>query len=142
MLCGFLVYGLYTIITYETASQAKQILADFTGYYWTISCQREILCQMFTNKKAEKFLHFLQILHISITLIWLQEIVLCIKPWNNSTLWVLCDIWWLIWNIQVPEQYLGQNILINSNICGFSPFPSAIWNGKLLTCVIKVQRWI
>lgn len=79
---------------------------------------------------------------LSITLIWLQEIVLCIRPWNNSTLWVLCGIWWLIWNSQVPEQYLGQNILINSNVCGFSPFPSAIWNGKLLTCVIKAQRWI
>lgn len=44
---------------------------------------------------------------LSVAVIWLQEIMLCIEPWNNSTLWVLCDISWLIWSSQVPEQYLG-----------------------------------
>lgn len=48
----------------------------------------------------------------------------------RTMLWVVYDMWLLIWNNQVLEQYLGQNILINPNVCGFFPFPSATWNGK------------
>ena len=129
------LYTKYTWLSHETASQAKEILWDFAGYYWAISCQN-FYVKCLQTYKLKTFCT------LSITLIRLQEIVLCIKPWNNSTLWALPDVSWLIWNSQVPELYLGRSILINSNAGGFFPFPSAIWNGKLLTYVIKTQRWI
>lgn len=100
--------------------QAKQILSDFTGNWWTIWHQRE-LCQIFTNKQDEKFLYFINNIDMAA-----RD---CVSVFR-IILWVVCDMWLLIWNYQVLEQYLGQNILINSNVCGFFPFPSATWNGK------------
>lgn len=56
---------------------------------------------------------------LSLTLIELQKILLCNKPWNTWILWSLYNIGRLIWNSQVHKQYLGQNVLLNSNIYGF-----------------------
>lgn len=94
-----------------TKLQAKQILSDFIGNWWTVWHQREVVCQRCTNNKMKSFCT------LAITLIWLQEIMFHCE----IMLWVLYDMWWLIWN------NLGQNILINSNVCGFFPFPSATW---------------
>lgn len=82
---------------------------------------REALCQMFVNKQDEKFLYFINNIDMAASD--------CVSVFRTM-LWVVYDMWWFIWNNQVLERYLGQNILLNWNVCGFFPFPSATWNGK------------
>lgn len=80
MQCGFVMYRVYTIIAYETASQAKHALEILMVAIGPSHVREKFYIRYLQTKKLKN------LCTLSLTFIWLQEIMLCIKPRNNSTL--------------------------------------------------------